>query len=267
MAGADRPSTVMEVLDGFMPDVIYLDPARRAADGRKVFRLEDCQPDVLQLLPELLDACPKLLLKLSPMADITLVCKQLGCVKAVHVVAADGECKELLLLLEKDWAGPYSITIVEDDAVMEIPGQAGNDGGSQAVNDTVMADSDRPSLGNWLFEPGKAMLKAGAFELPCRFGLTKLGQHTHLFTGAEVPAALQPFGKCYRILESAPLDKRGIKIIGQKYSKADVTARNIPLMSDQLRAKLGVRSGGPVHIFGLHVDALRANLLLVAERV
>ena len=82
--------SVREILVDFRPDILYLDPARRAEDGRKVFRLEDCQPDVLSLLPELLEACPRLLLKLSPMADITLVCKQLGCVKQVHVVAAGG---------------------------------------------------------------------------------------------------------------------------------------------------------------------------------
>ena len=252
-----KNSNVADVLGDFKPDVLFLDPARRAADGRKVFRLEDCQPDVLKLLPELLEACPRLLLKLSPMADIALVCKQLGCVKQVHVVAAEGECKELLLVLEKGWAGPHTITIVEDSAVMEIPGQAGNDEGGTERSERISG---------FLFEPGKAMLKAGAFELPCRYGLAKLGQHTHLYTGAEVTEALKPFGKCFRILESAPLDKRGIKSIGQKYPQADVTARNIPLTSDQLRAKLGVRSGGPVHIFGLHVDALRANLLLVAER-
>ena len=86
-----RPGGLADVLDGFEPDIIFLDPARRASDGRKVFRLEDCQPDVLQLLPELLADCPRLLLKLSPMADITLVCRQLQNVKAVHVVAAEGE--------------------------------------------------------------------------------------------------------------------------------------------------------------------------------
>ena len=251
------PGSLAEVLNGFRPDVLFLDPARRAADGRKVFRLEDSQPDVLQLLPELLESCPDVLLKLSPMADIALVCRQLGCVKEVHVVAADGECKELLLLLEKDWSGPHSTTIVEDTAVMEIP--------------TLIPASEPESpadcfLDGFLFEPGKAMLKAGAFGFPCRYGLAKLGQHTHLYTGAEIPAALKPFGKSFRILESAPLDKRGIKSIGQKYSRADVTARNIPLTSDHLRKKLGVADGGSVHIFGLHVDALRSNLLLAVER-
>lgn len=257
-------ASVSHILGDFRPDVLFLDPARRAADGRKVFRLEDCQPDVLQLLPELLAACPRILLKLSPMADITLVCKQLGCVKAVHVVAADGECKELLLVLEKDWLGPHTLTIVEDGAVLKIPGQAGNDevrvmAGSESI---VIPGSDRVSV---LFEPGKALLKAGVFDLPCHFGLSKLGQHTHLYTGEEVPEELRPFGKTFKILEMMPLDKRAIKTIGQKYPQADVTARNIPLTSDQLRAKLGVRSGGDVHIFGVKIDGL-GNYLLATSR-
>ena len=75
-----------------------------------------------------------------------------------------------------------------------------------------------------------------------------------------------PFGKSFRIIESAPLDKRSIKAFGQKYPQAEVTARNIPLTSDQLRTKLGVGSGGTVHIFGLHSDALRSNLLLAVEK-
>ena len=257
-------ASVSHILGDFRPDVLFLDPARRAADGRKVFRLEDCQPDVLQLLPELLAACPRILLKLSPMADITLVCKQLCCVKAVHVVAADGECKELLLVLEKDWLGPHTLTVVEDGAVLKIPGQAGNDevrvmAGSESI---VIPGSDRVSV---LFEPGKALLKAGAFDLPCQFGLSKLGQHTHLYTGEDIPSDLRPFGKTFKILEMMPLDKRAIKTIGQKYPQADVTARNIPLTSDQLRAKLGVRSGGDVHIFGVKIDGL-GNYLLATSR-
>ena len=262
-------ASVSQILGSFRPDVLFLDPARRAADGRKVFRLEDCQPDVLQLLPELLAACPRILLKLSPMADITLVCKQLGCVKAVHVVAADGEWKELLLVLEKDWTGPHTLTIVEDGAVLEIPDQAGDTlgPGGPRYDITDLCHTERSErISCHLFEPGKAMLKAGVFDLPCTFGLSKLGQHTHLYVGEEVPEALRPFGKTFRILEAAPLDKRSIKSFGQKYPQAEVTARNIPLTSDQLRAKLGVRSGGDVHIFGLHSDALHSNLLLVAHR-
>lgn len=251
-----RPGHVADVLNGFTPDIIFLDPARRAEDGRKVFRLEDCQPDVLQLLPELLSACPLLLLKLSPMADISLVCKQLSCVREVHVVVAEGECKELLLLLERGYEGPYALFVYENGSCIEIPG------GGHTLPESSLRD---PSL-LLLFEPGKGLLKAGAFELPCRYGLEKLGRHTHLYVGEEIPEELMPFGKVFRILEAVPLDKRSLKSIGQAYPQAEVTARNIPLTSDQLRTRLKVRSGGTVHIFGLHLDALQANYLLVCTR-
>lgn len=244
------------VLGGFRPDILFLDPARRAADGRKVFRLEDCQPDVLQLLPELLDAAPLVLLKLSPMADITQVSRQLGCVREVHVVAAGGECKELLLLLEKGYEGPVRTTIYDSGAVLVVTAEGGCRFGEQYA----VGCKDQ-----FLFEPGKALLKAGAFDLPCGYGLQKLGRHTHLYVGEGIPEELKPFGKCFRILEVVPLDKRNLKLIGQKYPQAEVTARNIPLASDQLRARLGVRSGGSIHIFGVHVDHLSDNYLFILD--
>jgi len=301
MAGSDRPSparTVSGVLDGFRPDIIFLDPARRAQDGRKVFRLEDCRPDVLQLLPELFAACPRLLLKLSPMADITLVCKQLQHVKAVHVVAAEGECKELLLLLEQNHTGEYGITVYENGAVMQLPldqvqpifgprpnlsggpspvsmpqsalesivsgpGPGGKSRLSPKMDWTRSSEADLDGM--ILFEPGKALLKAGAFELPCGYGLEKLDRHTHLYVGAAVPEALKPFGKVFEILEVAPLNNRSIKDIGQRYPSAEVTARNLPLTSDELRKKLGVSSGGSIHIFGCTAHQERQLLVVEAK--
>ena len=249
--GASEGS-VAAILGSFGPDILYLDPARRSAGGRKVFRLEDCQPQVLDLLPELLEACPKLLLKLSPMADITLLCKQLGCVKAVHVVAAEGECKELLLLLEKGCEGPPALHIFENGATAQLPG-----GETPAYAEALPT--------GWLFEPGKALLKAGAFDWPCRYGLRKLGRHTHYYSAPDPVSEITPFGKWYQILETAPLNNRSIKEIGKRYPQAEVTARNIPLTSDQLRAKLKVASGGAVHLFGLHIDHPNGNSLLICQ--
>ena len=277
-----EPGNVSEVLDGFEPDIIFLDPARRAEDGRKVFRLEDCQPDVLRLLPELFSAAPLVLLKLSPMADITLVCRQLGSVREVHVVAADGECKELLLLLERGY-GSYTTVIYENGSILNV----GAEGGIRqpSLRDPSHAPASRlwappsytaegghgfanPTLCSnlLLFEPGKALLKAGAFDLPCQFGLEKIGRHTHLYTG-QVPEELKPFGKCFEILEVLPLNNKTIKELGKRYPQASVTARNIPITSDQLRKKLGVKDGGSVHIFGLHSDAKNCNILLICSTV
>ena len=294
-----EPGKVEEVLDGFRPDVFFLDPARRAEDGRKVFLIEDCQPDVLTLLPELFAASRLVLLKLSPMADITMACKRLPHVREVHVVAAGGECKELLFLLDREWNGNPSTFVAEGGAVMEIPGQAGNDETTPVIpseaapvipagatpvipseaKESIVISTGAPSSvistgakrsGEiWLFEPGKALLKAGAFGLPCeRFGLTKLGQHTHLYVGEAVPEELRPFGKVFEILEVLPLNNRTMKEAGKRWPQAEVTARNVPMTSDLLRKKLGCASGGDVHLFGVRVEAAAetGNYLIVTKK-
>ena len=288
-----EPGKVEEVLDGFRPDVIFLDPARRAEDGRKVFLIEDCQPDVLTLLPELFAASRLVLLKLSPMADITMACKRLPHVREVHVVAAGGECKELLFLLDREWNGSPSTFVVEGGAVMEIPDGPSTGSGtvsspvipseaapvipckaapvipSGAKESVVISTGAKRSGEICLFEPGKALLKAGAFDLPCeRYGLTKLGRHTHLFVGESVPEELRPFGKTFEVLEVLPLNNRTLKEAGKRYPQAEVTARNISMTSDLLRKKSGCTSGGDVHLFGTRVDAAvdPGNYLFITKR-
>ena len=257
-----EPGRVEEVLDGFEPDVIFLDPARRAEDGRKVFLIEECQPDVLGLLPELFAASRYVLLKLSPMADITMACKRLGeHVREVHVVAAGGECKELLFLLDRERTEAHSIVVVEGGHVMEIPDLVGDDGLAMRFG--------IPKEGDVLFEPGKALAKAGAFNLPCtRYGLMKLGHHTHLYVGESIPKELRPFGKVFWILEVLPLSNRSLKEAGKRWPQAEVTARNVSVSSDVLRKKLGCISGGDVHLFGVRVDAASdaGNYLIVTRK-
>ena len=253
---------VKEVLNGFEPDVIFLDPARRAEDGRKVFLIEECQPDVVGLLPELFAASRYVMVKLSPMADIAMACKRLEHVREVHVVASGGECKELLFVLDREWEGEHSVVVFEGGAVMEIPDQVGNDG--------FEVKYEVPKEGDILFEPGKALTKAGAFNLPCeRFGMTKLGIHTHLYTSKAVPEGLEPFGKWFQVLAVRPLNNRSMKEAGKRYPQAEVTARNIPMTSDLLRKKIGCASGGEVHLFGIRIDAAQGagNYLIETKRI
>ena len=239
-----EPGKVREVLDGFEPDVIFLDPARRAEDGRKVFLIEECQPDVLGLLPELFEASRYVLLKLSPMADITMACKRLGAhVKEVHVVAAGGECKELLFLLDRDWEGTPATFIVEGGAGMEIPD--GPSTGSGTVGPLAISTGAKRSGEIFLFEPG-----------------------THLYVGEAVPEELRPFGKVFEILEVMPLNNRTMKEAGKRWPQAEVTARNVPMTSDLLRKKTGCVSGGDIHLFGVRADAASeaGNYLIVTKK-
>ena len=255
-----------ELLSEFRPDIVYMDPARRGEGGRKVFLIEECTPDVLKLKDGIFSFCRNMLIKLSPMADISMVCERLGsCCREVHVVAAGGECKELLIWMDREWNSEYEIVAVElhkDGPPSEFRFHPHEEA------QTKECASATCKSGIFLFEPGKALMKAGAFNtIARRFCLDKLAQSTHYYItdDADKAAGLMMYGKVYMALQVLPLDKRSIKETGKAYPKAEVTARNIPMDTDTLRKKLGVSSGDDYHIFGLKSD-VSGNILLVTTK-
>lgn len=259
--------TIDALLGGFYPDIIYLDPARRGEGGRKVFLIEECTPDVLGLKESLFKHARHILLKLSPMADISMVCSRLGkTCREVHIVASGGECKELLVWMDREWTGEYSITAAElpaDYPASESAIIAFNPGAEKEKSAEICGTM--PSEDTFLFEPGKALMKSGCFNLIGRkLDMVKLGRSTHFYLTEDAGKAedLRKLGRVYRIINCVPLDKRSIKEAGRTYPRAEVTARNIPMDTDTLRKKLGVTSGDDAHIFGLKADTL-GNLLII----
>lgn len=259
------------ILQNFKPDMIYMDPARRGEGGKKVFLIEECSPDILSMKEELLSICRHLLVKLSPMADISMVCSRIGnCCREVHVTATGGECKELLIWIDREWDSEYTITAAElpSDYPASPPATFRFSPSEEKAGRAVLAEK---SDAIYFFEPGKALMKAGAFNLISeRFSLKKLGKSTHYYMiGAETESRivqnLSGLGKLYEIADCRQLDKRSIREVGKNYPEAEVTARNIPMDTDTLRKRLGVRSGNGIHVFGLRSD-LEGNLLITAKR-
>lgn len=297
--GESSGSTVTELLGDFKPDIVFLDPARRSESGSKVFRLEDCSPDITALKDELLKECPNILVKLSPMADISMICRQLGpCIREIHILGLGGECKELLAVLHRpDGSDDSNIRIIVAELSGDTPVTL-----TFTPEEIAAAKPSLPSCDIFeealLFEPGAALLKAGCFNLLSeRFGLVKLGRSTHLYLvpspiiGTDDPVsesdktppmaskALLPFGKFFTVNEVLPFDKRSIRYIAARYPQCDVTARNLPVTSDELRKRIvqggkgasgssHTASSDNVHIFGIEVNyssAPSSNLLLVTQ--
>lgn len=259
----------------FSPDLVYMDPARRSATGSKVFLLEDCSPDVLTLIPDIFGICNNLLLKLSPMADISMLLKRLqehgAGTKELHIVSAGGECKELLLWCTPSTTDDTALIINENGNILRTSIAAESAAVPQFLQDAAQLNSMQ-----FLFEPGKALAKAGLFNAICTMQdnaddgtmLLKAGRSTHLyFTDSQNNAS--NFGKTFKIIGLAPFCKQGIRDFSAKYPRAEVSARNLPLTSEELRRKLKVQSGGDIHIFGLHIDFCHgapANYLVAATR-
>lgn len=278
--------SLKDIFGDFRPDVIFLDPARRDSAGKKVFLLEDCSPDVLKILPELFGISRFVLLKLSPMADITMAVERLDrtyeeylekasgkgwngqWVREVHVVASGGECKELLILLDGEWNEGYSLTCREDGKTLTFKPE-----------EITKAKAGYPdsTFARIIFEPGKSLTKAGVSNAICeRFGLVKLARFTHLYTISEPlsdseseqrTATLKDFGKVFYVKEILPLNKSSMKDVGKRYPHSEVSAKNIPMSSDELRTRLKVKSGDDAHIFGVRIETPynEDNYLIVTE--
>lgn len=258
--GYVEAGAIAQLLGDFAPDLIYLDPARRSGTGRKVFMLQDCSPDVSALQDELLECCPNLLLKLSPMADISMLRRSLRNVAGIHVVSVDGECKELLIHMAAGWTAPpvTTVTVLRKDAVdsMEFTDE------DAAVHCARLEDCFAIE-GSYIFEPGAALMKSAFHEAACaRKGFRKMDASTHLYVAPGPSERLVPFGRFRRIIEVATLDKRSLKDVGARFPRAGVTARNLPLSSEELRSRLGVTDGGDVHIYGATANS--ARLLFVS---
>jgi 16S rRNA G966 N2-methylase RsmD len=225
-------------------DWIFLDPARRDGAGKKVVALADCEPDVAALRQQLLQKARRVMVKCSPMLDITAACRQLGCVSEVHTVAVNNECKELLLKIVQDGArGDVKIVCanLKKAGEMELFAQSRSDEETAAC-----LYADRPDV--FLYEPNVAILKGGLYKsVSEKFGVKKLHQNSHLYTSEELVEEFP--GRKFRVLSVFSMNKKELKRELADVSKANVSVRNFPLSVEELRKKLKLKEGGDIYIF------------------
>jgi len=234
-------------------DVMYADPSRRDTRGSRVVGLEDCSPNILLYKDVLLQKSRLLMLKLSPMLDVKRALAQLPETCEVHVVAVDGECKELLFLLEKNKTGDVKFVAVnlKNDRCEKF---------RFTMREEVEAlPSYADEVKKYLYEPNAAILKAGAFKsLAVRYGLEKLHPHTHLYTS---DTQLETFpGRRFQV--SKVISVKDALQLKNEIPKANVSVRNFPLGADELRKKLKLADGGEVYLYGTTIEKDRKVVIL-----
>ena len=222
-------------------DCIYLDPARRDAHGHKTVSISDCTPDVLALQDQLLQKAQTVMVKLSPMLDISKALQELKEVKEVHVLAVGNECKELVFIMERGYSGQP--TLFAANLQTEQP----------LVRFTLEEEHDCPlrladGIGHYLYEPNAALMKAGCYKLLSnRFGVHKLHKNSHLYTSDTLVAGFP--GRIFEVEEVAPYNKRLKQTLLADVEKANLAVRNFPLTVDALRKTLKIKDGGDVYLF------------------
>lgn len=222
-------------------DLIYLDPARRDEGGRKVFRMEDCTPDVTRLKERLLEKAERVMIKYSPMLDISLAVKTLGNVREVHVVSVENECRELLFILAKEegeclYQAVNLHRVGDKDLLTFTP--------AEEAQEAVLTSQP----GKYLYEPNASVMKAGAFNAVAnRYRVKKLHRHSHLYTS---DLLIPDFpGRIFEIDKLFAPNRNNIRLFLQETKKVNISVRNFPMSVAEIRKKTGLREGGDCYLF------------------
>lgn len=218
-------------------DCIYVDPSRRNNSKEKVFLLKDCLPNVPKNIDILFSKSDTILVKNSPMLDISSTINELKYVKEIHIVAVENEVKELLFLLEKKYND--AITIKTANLSKQK-----NQKFSFKFKSKAVSTYSEPLT--YLYEPNSAILKSGGFHhISEKFNLKKLHEHSHLYTSKEL---IDFPGRIFKIEDTFNYDKKHIKrIVTSK--KANITIRNFPKSVAQIRKETKLNDGGDVYLF------------------
>lgn len=225
-------------------DCIYLDPARRDGHGGKTVAISDCEPDLCQLEELLVSKARTVLVKLSPMLDLSLALKELHYVCEVHIVSVQSECKELLLLLSKD-------ALVPEVPVHCTQLLAGGAQRHYIFTQEQERSADCPlaaSVGAYLYEPNASILKAGAYRsLTQAYPVKKLHISSHLYTSDSLVTDFP--GRTFNVVAVAGFGKKDLKVLLGGLEKANLTIRNFPSSVADLRKRLKLKEGGDDYLF------------------
>lgn len=226
-------------------DCIFLDPARRDAYGRKTVSISDCTPDVAALQEQLLQKAERVMVKLSPMLDISKALEELHHVKEVHVVAVANECKELDVILERNYEGePQFVCVNLLTTQPEL----------RFTQEEVYNCPSRLAEGvlNYLYEPNPAVMKAGCFKLMTeRFGVFKLHKNSNLYTSEKLIPGFP--GRIFEVEAWAPYNKKVKQTLLSNVEKASIAVRNFPLSVAELRKSLRIGDGDETYLFATTV--------------
>ena len=255
-----QQSPQLSTLNSQLSTLIYLDPARRGDHGQKLVSISDCQPNVIELLPQMFGLTNKIVVKLSPMLDITRAINELSHIEKLYVISVNNECKELLLLINKECETDTEIYAVNID-------NKGNK--SDILKGTIPSESQigishAREVSSYLYEPFAAHLKSGLYKtIAQQYGVEKLHQHSHLYTSNTLNNNFP--GRKFQVKEVIPFDKKNAKTLFKSLQKTNITTRNFPLTVSELRTQYKIKDGGETYIFAttLYDDS---KVLIICEK-
>lgn len=236
-------------------DWIYVDPSRRHDSKGKVFFLKDCLPNIPEHLELLWSHSKNVLIKTSPLLDITIGLNELEYVKTIHIVAVNNEVKELLWILEHGFSGNIKIKTINLK-------NNGNEHFDFFMEDETQVETVYSEPLSYLYEPNSAIMKSGGFNSVIEaFRVKKLHKHSHLYT---CETLIEFPGRAFIILKSIPYNKKQIKALS--IQNANITTRNFPDTVQNIRKSFKIKDGGNDYLF-FTTDVRNEKIVLVCAKV
>lgn len=229
--------------DSHSYDVVFVDPARRDSSGKRVHALSDCQPDILSNMKVIMSHTDRLLVKSSPLLDLSLIISTVSDLCHIYVVCFRGECKEVLMDICKNevFTGVTAIDLDWDSTISEFTCKM------QTSEDSTIkyAGLLSPICYKYLYEPNAAVMKTGDWgALQNEFSdLLKADINTHLFLSDSHYESFP--GRVLRI-DAIP-DKKALKRL--KGAKCNIVSRNHPLTAPLLSKKYGIVPGSSQFLY------------------
>ena len=241
-------------------DCLFLDPARRDSHGGKTVAISDCEPDVSTLEDLLVEKAKTVLVKLSPMLDLSLALKILKYVREVHIVSVNNECKELLLILQKQSISS-DVSIHCEHIVNDLHQHFVFTQEQERISDCPLTSQ----VEAYLYEPNTSILKAGAYRsLTQSYEVKKLHSSSHLYVSSRL---IEDFpGRRFQVEAVSGFGKKELKTFLQGMEKANLTIRNFPSSVADLRKRLKLKEGGEDYIFATTL-ADESKILIKCKKV
>jgi hypothetical protein len=196
---------------------------------------------VAALQDRLLEKAKTVMIKLSPMLDISKALEELRHVKEVHMVAVANECKELDVILERGYErDPQFVCVNLLTAQPEL-------------RFTLEEERQCPSrlagsVLNYLYEPNPAVMKAGCFKLLTEcFDVFKLHKNSNLYTSEQLVSSFP--GRIFKVESWATYNKKVKQTLLYDVEKASIAVRNFPLSVAELRKSLKIGDGDETYLF------------------
>lgn len=240
----------------------FIDPSRRdkADSSSRLYSLESCEPDVKKIIDSISDKSDFLIVKASPMIDISQTIKYIDGISDIWIISIKNDCKELLFKVDfKQETEKISIHTInyENSRVETFDSVFGN-------NDYASKFAT-PEIGNYLYLPNSSIMKANLFgAISKSFKLAKIAANSHLYSS---PNKKNYFpGKIFLIDNICGMSKSEIINLRNRIKKANIACRNFPLTPDALKSKLKIKDGGEVYIFAT-TTAENKHILLICSKV